>query len=166
MPDYPENPQTDDEKAARAAYDAVQGQRGQPGAARGQLRPPRARVASSSYARKHPHSMGAWSPDSRLARRHDERRRLPPLRDVGHRRRGHHAAHRARGGRRHVTVLKEALPVLAGEIVDAAVMRKAALDAFLAEQVADAKERGRAVLRAPQGHDDEGLATRSSSATP
>ena len=41
-----------------------------------------------------------------------------------------------------VTVLKEALPVLEGEIVDAAVMRRAALDAFLAEQVADAKERG------------------------
>jgi isocitrate dehydrogenase len=41
-----------------------------------------------------------------------------------------------------VTVLKEELPVLEGEIVDAAVMRRAALDAFLAEQVADAKERG------------------------
>jgi len=41
-----------------------------------------------------------------------------------------------------VTVLKEELPVLEGEIIDAAVMRRAALDAFLAEQVADAKERG------------------------
>ena len=41
-----------------------------------------------------------------------------------------------------VTVLKETTPVLAGEVLDAAVMRRAALDEFLAEQVADAKERG------------------------
>ena len=41
-----------------------------------------------------------------------------------------------------VTVLKDGLQVLAGEIVDAAVMRRAALDAFLAEQIADAKEQG------------------------
>ena len=40
-----------------------------------------------------------------------------------------------------MTVLKDALPVLEGEIVDAAVMRRAALDAFLAEQIADARSR-------------------------
>ena len=45
----------------------------------------------------------------------------------------------------------------AGEIVDAAVMRKAALEAFLAEQIADAKAKGVLFSRAPQGHDDEGL---------
>src|SRR4029450_7891346 len=40
------------------------------------------------------------------------------------------------------TVLKDSIPVLAGEIVDAAVMRRAALDAFLAEQIANAKDKG------------------------
>ena len=63
------------------------------------------------------------------------------------------------------TVLKDGLTVLEGEVVDATVMRAAALDAFLREQVAQGQGRRRPVLGAPQGHDDEGLATPSSSAT-
>ena len=55
------------------------------------------------------------------------------------------------------TVLKDGNPVLAGEVIDATVMRKRALVDFYAAQIADAKARGRALLAAPQGHDDEGL---------
>ena len=84
VPDYPENPQTDEEKAARAAYDAVQGQRGQPGAARRQLRPPR--PGQREAVRPQPPALdGRVVPRVRLARRHDDRRRLPPLRDLLHR---------------------------------------------------------------------------------
>jgi isocitrate dehydrogenase len=71
-----------------------------------------------NYARKHPHSMGAWSPDSKTnvatwaaTSAHNEKS------SVIERRR--HAAHRARRRRRHRTVLKESVPVLAGEVVDA-----------------------------------------------
>ena len=142
VPDYPENPQTDEEKAARAAYDAVQGQRGQPGAARGQLRPPRPAPASSSspattrtrWARGPPSPPRTSSTMADGDFRHSETSftatEATTLR----------IEHVAADGT--VTVLKEELPVLEGEIVDAAVMRRAALDAFLAEQVADAKERG------------------------
>ena len=56
-----------------------------------------------------------------------------------------------------VTVLKDTTPVLAGEVLDAAVMRRAALDEFLTQQVAEAKAQGRPVLGSPEGHDDEGL---------
>ena len=65
VPDYPEDPQTDDEKARARGVRRGEGQRGQPGAARGQLRPPRARVGEGSTRASHPHSMGAWSPDSK-----------------------------------------------------------------------------------------------------
>ena len=141
MPDYPENPQTDEEKAARAAYDAVKGSAVNPVLREGNSdrRAPR-RV--KQFARSHPHSMGAWSPESasHVATMTDG--------DFRHSETSFTAAeattlrieHVAADGT--VTVLKETLPVLEGEIVDAAVMRRAALDAFLAEQVADAKERG------------------------
>ena len=55
------------------------------------------------------------------------------------------------------TVLKPSFGVLEGEVLDASVMRRAALETFLAAQVADARQRGTPVLRPPEGDDDEGL---------
>ena len=60
----------------------------------------RAPASVKAYARAHPHSMGAWSRDSRDARGDDGRRRLPLDRAVGHARRGRRAADRARRRRR------------------------------------------------------------------
>ncbi|NUS40080.1 MAG: NADP-dependent isocitrate dehydrogenase, partial [Terrabacter sp.] len=64
LPDYPDNPTTDDEKAARAAYDKVKGSAVNPVLREGNS-DRRAPASVKSYARKHPHSMGAWSADSK-----------------------------------------------------------------------------------------------------
>jgi isocitrate dehydrogenase len=141
VPNYPENPATDEEKAARAAYDAVKGSAVNPVLREGNS-DRRAPASVKNFARKHPHSMGAWSPESASHVstmsegdfRHSE---TSVTIDADTTLRIEHVA--ADGT---VTVLKEKLPVLADEIVDAAVMRRAALESFLAEQVADAKAKG------------------------
>ena len=84
VPDYPENPQTDEEKAARAAYDAVKGSAVNPVLREGNS-DRRAPATVKQFARSHPHSMGAWSPESASHVVDHERRRLPPLRDLLHR---------------------------------------------------------------------------------
>jgi len=141
VPDYPENPQTDAEKAARAAYDAVKGSAVNPVLREGNS-DRRAPASVKNFAKKHPHSMGAWSPESKSHVstmsdgdfRHSEKSVTIPaattLRIV----------HTAADGTE--TVLKDGLKVLEGEVVDAAVMSAAALNAFLAEQVRDAADKG------------------------
>jgi isocitrate dehydrogenase len=141
VPDYPENPQTDEEKAARAAYDAVKGSAVNPVLREGNS-DRRAPASVKQFARNHPHSMGAWSPESasHVATMTDGDFRHSETSFTATEATTLRIEHVAADGT--VTVLKEELPVLEGEIIDAAVMRRAALDAFLAEQVADAKERG------------------------
>ena len=141
VPDYPENPQTDEEKAARAAYDAVKGSAVNPVLREGNS-DRRAPASVKQFARSHPHSMGAWSPESasHVATMTDGDFRHSETSFTAGEATTLRIEHVAADGT--VTVLKEELPVLEGEIIDAAVMRRAALDAFLAEQVADAKERG------------------------
>ena len=141
VPDFPESPQTGDEKKVRAAYDAVKGSAVNPVLREGNS-DRRAPASVKSYARKHPHSMGAWSPDtkSHVATmtegdfRHSEKSvtveaattlRIEHVGDDGT-----------------TTVLREGLKVLAGEIIDAAVMHKAALEAFLRKEIADARAQG------------------------
>ncbi|MGH3743411.1 MAG: NADP-dependent isocitrate dehydrogenase, partial [Mycobacteriales bacterium] len=141
VPDYPENPQTGDERTARAAYDAVKGSAVNPVLREGNS-DRRAPASVKAYARAHPHSMGAWSRDSRSRVstmtggdfRHSETS-VTLTKDDDLR-----VEHVAEGGA--VTVLKPSIPVLAGEIVDASLMSRRALDAFLAEQVAAAKAEG------------------------
>ena len=141
LPDYPETPSTDAERKARAAYDTVKGSAVNPVLREGNS-DRRAPASVKSYARKHPHSMGAWSPDTRSHVstmsegdfRHSET--SVTLEAPTTLRIEHVAADGA------TTVLKDGLKVLAGEIVDAAVMRRAALQEFLAAQVAEAKEQG------------------------
>ena len=138
VPDYPEGPQSDEQRAARSAYDAVKGSAVNPVLREGNS-DRRAPASVKGFARKHPHSMGAWSPESRSHVvtmsdgdfRHSER--SVTLAEAAVLRVEHVAADST------VTVLKQELPVLAGEIVDAAVMHKAALESFLTKEIADAK---------------------------
>ncbi|KQZ90483.1 isocitrate dehydrogenase [Phycicoccus sp. Root563] len=140
LPAYPDEPSNDAEKDARARYDGVKGSAVNPVLREGNS-DRRAPAAVKNYARKHPHSMGAWSPDSRTSvatmgsddfRSNEQSVVLPTadtltiqlVTDAG------------------TTVLKEGLKVLEGEVVDATVLSAAALDAFLTEQIARAKADG------------------------
>jgi isocitrate dehydrogenase len=141
LPDYPERPTTDDDRDIRARYDKVMGSAVNPVLREGNS-DRRAPASVKAFAKKHPHSMGAWSSESRshVATMSDgdfrstEKSVTVPQETVVR------IEHVTEDGE--VTVLKEKTPVLAAEILDASVMRKSALDAFLAAQVADAKERG------------------------
>ncbi len=138
VPDVPDDPSTDEERDIRARYDKVKGSAVNPVLREGNS-DRRAPAAVKNYARQHPHSMGAWSDDSRTAVatmsaddfRANEQSVVLPADDTLTIR------HTAADGT--VTVLKDGLTVLEGEVVDATVMRVAALDAFLRDQVAKAK---------------------------
>jgi isocitrate dehydrogenase len=123
---------------AREAYDRVKGSAVNPVLREGNSNR-RAPAAVKAFARKHPHSMGAWSRDSKthVATMGDgdfrsTERSVTVAADDELR-----IEHVAADGS--VSVLRESLPVLGGEIVDAAVMRRRALGAFLSEQIADAR---------------------------
>ena len=141
VPDYPEDPQTDEDKDVRARYGKVMGSAVNPVLREGNS-DRRAPESVKNYAKKNPHRMGAWTDDSKTAVatmdsddfRHNEQSVVLPADDTLTIR------HRAADGTE--TVLKDGLKVLSGEVVDGTVMRAAALDAFLAEQVAKAKEAG------------------------
>ena len=76
LPDYPDDPQTDEERDVRARYDKVKGSAVNPVLREGNS-DRRAPAAVKNYARTHPHSMGAWSGDSKTTGRDDGPRRLP-----------------------------------------------------------------------------------------
>ena len=140
LPDYPDEPATDEERDVRERYDRIKGSAVNPVLREGNS-DRRAPASVKAYARKHPHRMGEWSPDSKteVATMADG--------DFFHNERSVTVAEPTTVRIEHVaadgttTVLKESLPLLAGEILDATVMEKAALTAFLAEQVAEAKAR-------------------------
>jgi isocitrate dehydrogenase len=141
LPPYPEEPTTEAEKDARLRYDSVKGSAVNPVLREGNS-DRRAPKAVKAYARKHPHSMGKWSSDSKS-----------------------HVAHMASGdfygSEKSLTLsaateativfketngseqtLKSAFPLQPGEIIDAAALSKAKLRAFAEEQMADAKAQG------------------------
>ena len=138
LPDYPDNPSTDEEKDARARYDRVKGSAVNPVLREGNS-DRRAADSVKQYARQHPHSMGAWTADSKTnvatMGEHDfKSNEKSVVLDADDTLRIEHEA--ADGT---VTVLRESVPVLAGEIVDATVMQVADLHAFLANAIARAK---------------------------
>jgi isocitrate dehydrogenase len=141
LPDYPDDPSTDEERDARARYDKVKGSAVNPVLREGNS-DRRAADSVKQYARKHPHSMGAWSPESKTnvvtMGQHDFRsnERSVVLGSDDTLRIEHEAADGT------VTVLKDSLPVLAGEIVDATVLQVAHLHAFVANAIARAKAEG------------------------
>jgi len=141
IPDYPDAPASDAEKDAKARYDRVKGSAVNPVLREGNS-DRRAPSAVKNYARANPHSMGAWSSDSKSHVAHmsgndffsNEQSVTMPADD------SLRIEHEASDGT--VTVLKSDLAVLAGEIVDSTFMSQSALTAFLAEQIADAKAQG------------------------
>ncbi|MGZ4233553.1 MAG: NADP-dependent isocitrate dehydrogenase, partial [Solirubrobacteraceae bacterium] len=141
IPDYPDDPVTDEEKAVRARYDKVKGSAVNPVLRQGNS-DRRAPASVKEYARKHPHSMGAWSSDSRshVATMSDGDFRSTEISTTVEHEGSVRIEHVAGDGA--VTVLRASVPVLEGEIIDASVMRRGALQAFLAEQLADAKAAG------------------------
>jgi isocitrate dehydrogenase len=141
IPDYPEEPKNDEQRGARARYDKVKGSAVNPVLRQGNS-DRRAPASVKEYARQHPQSMGEWSSDSRshvsTMSRDDFRstERSHTVEQAGTVRIEHVDAEG------NATTLKKDVAIQDGEIIDAAVMRRASLEAFLAEQIADAKERG------------------------
>jgi isocitrate dehydrogenase len=141
LPNYPDNPTTDEEKAIRAAYDKVKGSAVNPVLREGNS-DRRAPASVKNYARKHPHSMGKWSADSKTNVAtmsdhdfcHNEKSVVIPAADTLR------IEHVAADGS--VTVLKKAIPVLAGEVMDGTFLSVAKLREFLAEQIKRAKAEG------------------------
>jgi isocitrate dehydrogenase len=138
LPDYPDDPKTDEERDFRARYDKVKGSAVNPVLREGNS-DRRAPASVKQYVRNHPHRMGEWSADSKTNVAHmtaddfrsnersvvvekDGSVRIELVGDDGT-----------------TTVLHDSVPVLAAEVVDATVMRVAALREFLTEQVARAK---------------------------
>jgi isocitrate dehydrogenase len=140
IPDYPDEPANDKERDIKARYDKVKGSAVNPVLREGNSD---RRVPNSvkRYARKHPHSMGEWSRDSKTHVVHmssgDFRSNE---KSVTIAKQGTVRIELAAAGG--VKVLKEKTPVLAGEVIDATVMNVAALTAFLEREIEDAKRQG------------------------
>ncbi|MFJ7275171.1 NADP-dependent isocitrate dehydrogenase [Kitasatospora sp. NPDC098663] len=141
LPDYPDDPQTDEDKDVRARYDKVKGSAVNPVLREGNS-DRRAPGSVKNYAKTHPHRMGAWSADSET--------NVATMGQNDFRSTEKSAVIAADGALRielvaedgNATVLRERVPVLAGEVVDASVMRVAALREFLTAQVERAKAEG------------------------
>ncbi|MFI6082147.1 NADP-dependent isocitrate dehydrogenase [Streptomyces sp. NPDC051217] len=138
LPDYPDDPKSDEDKDVRARYDKVKGSAVNPVLREGNS-DRRAPASVKNYARAHPHRMGAWTAESKTNVAHmdaddfrsteksavmteDGSLRIELVGDDGN-----------------TTVLRESVPVLAGEVVDVSAMRVAALREFLTAQIARAK---------------------------
>jgi isocitrate dehydrogenase len=141
VPDYPDNPATDEQRAHRAAYDRVKGSAVNPVLREGNS-DRRAPASVKEYARKHPHTMGAWPSNSQSHvstmtdgdfRSTEQSVTIPAATQI-------RIEHVDTDG--NVTVLKPDFPVLEGEVIDGSVMRAAALNAFFAEQIQEANEQG------------------------
>ncbi|MBD8020416.1 NADP-dependent isocitrate dehydrogenase [Brevibacterium gallinarum] len=139
LPDYPEEPATDEEKDVRARYDKVKGSAVNPVLREGNS-DRRAPEAVKNYAKKHPHSMGEWSADSKtaVATMGKDDFRSNELSVVAEQDDTFTIRLRTASG---TETLKE-VPVLAGEVVDATFLKASALDAFLRDQIARAKDAG------------------------
>ncbi|WP_406016019.1 NADP-dependent isocitrate dehydrogenase [Streptomyces sp. NBC_00984] len=141
LPDYPDDPQTDEDKDVRARYDKVKGSAVNPVLREGNS-DRRAPASVKNYAKAHPHRMGKWSADSKTnvaTMGVDDFRsteKSTVIAEAGSLR------IELAGDDGSTTVLRESVPVLAGEVVDVAVMRVAALREFFTAQVARAKAEG------------------------
>ena len=138
LPDYPDHPETDKEKDARDRYDKIKGSAINPVLREGNS-DRRAPKAVKAFARNHPHSMGAWSADSKshvATMQHgdfaDTEKSVTLDKATDYR-----IVHIAKDGTE--TVLKAPAPLLAGELIDAAILSHDALVEFLEAQVEDAK---------------------------
>ncbi len=141
IPDYPDDPQTAEEQEIRSRYDRVKGSAVNPVLRQGNS-DRRAPASVKAYARKHPHTMGPWSSQSRshVATMSDGDFRATELSMTVPEATTARIEHVAKDGT--VTILKPDLPLQAGEVLDGSVMRVAELRAFFTDQVRDALESG------------------------
>ncbi len=141
LPNYPDEPSNEEQAEIKARYDRVKGSAVNPVLREGNS-DRRAPPAVKAFARKHPHSMGAWSADSAshvTSMTHGDffgNEQSTIVENECSLR----IEHRAGDGK--VSVLKEGIPVSAGEVVDASFMSCKALRKFLAESVAAARAEG------------------------
>ena len=141
VPDFPNSPANATEEDARKRFDSVKGSAVNPVLREGNS-DRRAPVAVKNYAKKNPHSMGAWSADSKTSvatmqsgdfRSNEKSITIAADDELS-------VIHTAADGT--TTTLKDSIPVLAGEIVDATFMSKKALTDFLLAQIKAAKDSG------------------------
>ena len=141
LPNYPDEPKSDAEKEIKSRYDKIKGSAVNPVLREGNSdrRAPR---AVKNYAKKNPHTMGAWSSDSKTHvatmqhgdfKSNEKSITLPNATSI------RIDLQKTDGT---TVVLKEKLALLEGEIIDATVLSKKALLSFLKEQLKDAKEKG------------------------
>ncbi len=140
VPDYPDEPSSDEEKSIKATYDKIKGSAVNPVLREGNS-DRRAPKPVKAYARQNPHSMGKWSANSAShvstmgAGDFAANEKSVTIAQAG-------SVKIQLVGANGTTILKEAVPVLEGEIIDGTFMSKNALVAFLEEQIADAKAKG------------------------
>ncbi len=138
LPDYPDNPSSDEETDIRARYDKIKGSAVNPVLREGNS-DRRAPLSVKNYARKNPHSMGAWTADSKTnvaTMSEDDFRANEKSVVIAA---DQNLSIRFVGEDGDVKVLKKSLPVLKDEIIDGTVMHAASLSAFLKDAVARAK---------------------------
>ena len=140
IPSYPDTPQNDKEKEAKAKYDKIKGSAVNPVLREGNS-DRRAPKAVKNYAKQHPHSMGAWASDSKSHVSHMS------TGDFYHSEKSVEVAQAGNvkielvDSNGNTTVLKEKTALKANEIIDCSVMSKNALRSFIAEQIEDAKQK-------------------------
>ena len=141
LPEYPEDPQNDEQAAIKAKYDKVKGSAVNPVLREGNS-DRRAPQAVKAYARNNPHSMGAWSPDSKTCvatmGEGDFRSNETSITLT--------AATEARiefvASDGSAQTLKSAFPLQEGEVLDGTYMSRQALEEFLQKQIQRAKQEG------------------------
>ncbi len=140
IPNYPEDPKNEVEKTIKTKYDKIKGSAVNPVLREGNS-DRRAPKAIKNYAKKNPHSMGAWSPDSKT------HVATMTSGDFAHNEKSVTLDHATSIKIIHIdshgksTLLKDSFPLLNGEIIDATVLNKKKLIKFLEAQVKDAKDR-------------------------
>jgi len=141
LPDYPDAPSDAHEKDVKARYDKVKGSAVNPVLREGNS-DRRAPASVKNYARKHPHKMGAWSRDSQTHVAHMDGGDFYGSEQSALVERAGNVSIEWFGKDGSHAVLKPKTALLAGEIIDAAVMSRRALAAFIDAQIADAKQQG------------------------
>ncbi len=150
LPNFPADPKSDAEKEIRSRYDKVKGSAVNPVLREGNS-DRRAPKAVKDYARKHPHSMGAWSPESKTSvatlghddfRSNEKSVTVPAATTVRIEFLPSPELVEGVPTQPPTVVLKEKTPLKAGEILDATFMSKKALGAFYAQQIMKAKKDG------------------------
>ena len=138
LPAFPEDPKTDEEKSIRERYSKILGSAVNPVLREGNS-DRRAPTAVKNYARKHPHSMGAWSQASRSHVAHMRGGDFYSSEKSTTVSKDGHVSIEFTDTKGNKKVLKPRVDLLAGEVIDGMFMSKNALCAFFEEQIEDAK---------------------------